>query len=58
MKIDRELIGIVGQWLAIFMVTAGIGIEVGYGAHIGFVFITAGGVILAMATKIKYLRGK
>jgi len=55
---DRELIGIIGQWTAVFVVTLGIGIEVGYGAHIGFVLITAGGVILALATKIKYLRGK
>ena len=54
----RELVGIIGQWAAVFMVTVGIGIEVGYGAHIGFVFITAGGIILAMATKIKYYRGK
>jgi len=57
-KMDRELIGIIGQWTAVFVVTLGIGIEVGYGAHIGFVLITAGGVILALATKIKYLRGK
>lgn len=54
----HELIGIIGQWLAVFLVTAGIGIEVGYGAHIGFVLITAGGIVLAMATKIKYYRGK
>lgn len=53
---DREFIGIYGQWLAVFMVTAGIGIEVGYGAHIGFVLITAGSLIFALATKIKYHR--
>ena len=55
---DRELLGIIGQWAAVFVVTFGIGIEVAYGAHCGFVFITAGGVILALATKIKYHRGK
>lgn len=55
---DRELIGIYGQWLSILMVTFGIGVEVAYGAHLGFVLITAGGVILALATKIKYYRGK
>ena len=54
---DRELIGICGQWLAVFVVTAGIGIEIGYGAHLGFVLITAGSVILALATKYKYYRG-
>lgn len=54
---DRELIGIIGQWAAVFIVAAGIGIEVGYGAHLGFVFITVGSVILALATKIKYYRG-
>lgn len=53
-----ETIGIIGQWLAVFVVTFGIGIEVGYGAHLGFVFITAGGVILAVATKVKYYRGQ
>ena len=55
---ERELIGIIGQWLAVFVVTLGIGIEVGYGANVGFVLITTGGVILTLATKIKYLRGK
>lgn len=55
---DRELIGIIGQWSAVFMVTFGIGIEVGYGAHLGFVLITTGGIILALATKIKYYRSK
>ena len=58
MKTDRELIGIIGQWLACLLVTAGIIVEVAYGAHVGFVFITAGGVVLALATKIKYHRGK
>lgn len=53
-----ELWGIIGQWLAVFVVTFGIGIEVGYGAHIGFVFITAGSVVLALATKVRYYRGK
>lgn len=52
-----ETIGIVGQWLSILIVTFGIGIEIGYGAHWGFVFVTAGGVILAVATKVKYYRG-
>jgi len=55
---ERMLIGIIGQWLAVFVVTGGIGIEVAYGAHIGFVLITAGGLILTLATKIKYYRGK
>lgn len=54
----KELIGIYGQWLAVFVTTAGIGIEVGYGAHFGYILITAGAVILALATKVKYHRRK
>ena len=55
---NHELLGIYGQWLSVLLVTVGIGVEVGYGANIGFVCITAGGVVLAIATKIKYHRGK
>ena len=55
---ERELLGIIGQWLAVFVITGGIGIEVGYGAHIGFVLITVGGLILTLATKVKYYRRK
>lgn len=54
----RELWGIVGQWLACFLVGVGIGIELVCRAHVGFVFITLGSLVLALATKVKYHRGK
>lgn len=53
----KETIGVLGQWLAAFTVVVGIIIEISYGAHLGFILITAGSLIFAIATKIKYLRG-
>lgn len=52
----RETWGMVGQWLAVFLVGIGIGIEWAYKAHVGFVFITVGSLVLALATKVKYYR--
>lgn len=51
-----EWVGIVGQWLAVLMVSVGLIVEVATGANLGFVIITAGSLIFAIATKIKYRR--
>lgn len=53
---NQTSIGSAGQWLAVLIVTAGIAIEIKYEADLGFVLITAGSLILALATKIKYYR--
>lgn len=53
-----KFIGNLGQWLAVVLVSAGIVIEVYYGAHIGFVFLTGGSLAFAIGTKIKYYRGR
>lgn len=42
-----------GQWLAALIVAAGIGIELAMEAHIGFVVITGGSLVFAIATKIR-----
>lgn len=54
MRFSRSVLGSSGQWLAALCVIAGIGIEVLYMAHAGFIFITLGSLIFAIATKIKY----
>lgn len=55
-KVNRETIGSVGQWAAAGLSFAGIIIEVETGAPIGYIIITTGAVIFAVATKIKYWR--
>ena len=52
-KEKRESIGIVGQWIAGVLCGTGIGIEIGYGADIGFVLITVGSVLFAGFTKLR-----
>lgn len=42
-----------GQWGAALLVAVGIGIELAMRAPIGFIFITAGSLIFALATKYK-----
>ena len=49
-----KLIGSVGQWVACCATSFGIVIELTQHAHIGWVCITAGSLIFAVATKIKY----
>lgn len=44
-----------GQWLAALLVAAGIGVEIGTGAHIGFIVITGGSLVFALATKLRRL---
>lgn len=49
----KETIGIWGQWIGMSAVLVGIGIEFSYGAHIGFICITVGSLVWAIATKIR-----
>ena len=49
------LIGVIGQWAAFCALGVGIAIEIHYGANIGFMGITIGSVLFAVATKIKVI---
>ena len=48
----REMSGLIGQWIGMITVMCGIFIEIGMGAHIGFIAITAGSLVFAVATKL------
>ena len=47
------IFGVIGQWAAFCALGVGIAIEISYGADIGFMGITIGSVLFAVATKIK-----
>ncbi len=47
-----QMSGMIGQWAGVIAILAGIVYEKKYKAHWGFVFITAGSLVFAMATKI------
>ncbi len=49
----KDTIGIIGQYVSMVILMVGIGIEIYYRAHIGFVCITAGGLLWGVATKIR-----
>lgn len=49
-------IGVAGQWVAAFVSGIGIGIELILRADIGYITITAGALIFAFATKLKYYK--
>lgn len=49
------IIGVIGQWAAFVALGIGIAIEIHYGADIGFMGITIGSVLFAVATKIKVM---
>ena len=51
-------LGEVGQWAGMAASLGGLIVEAITGADIGFVLITAGSLAWAIATKIKYYRGK
>jgi len=42
-----------GQWVAAIMVGIGIGVEFALGANIGFVLVTLGALLFAIATKLR-----
>ena len=49
------ILGVIGQWVSLCALTVGIGIEIKYGADIGFMSITIGSVLFAVATKVKVM---
>jgi len=56
-KFDKmPLLGVAGQWVAAFVSGIGIGIELIMKADIGYITITAGALIFAFATKLKYYK--
>jgi hypothetical protein len=46
------------QIICIFAITGGIVIEIIYGAHLGFVLITLGGLLFGISEKLDKLRMK
>jgi len=54
--IDKETLGIAGQWLACFLVGIGIGVEFATRASVGHLVITVGSMVFAIATKVRYYR--
>ncbi len=53
MKIDKDLVGIVGQYGSMISLIIGIAIEVAMQAHLGFIFIASGGLAWGLFTKIR-----
>ena len=49
------ILGVIGQWVALCVLGAGIAIEIRYRADIGFMSITIGSLLFAVATKIKVM---
>ena len=49
----KDTVGIVGQYVSMVVLMVGIGIEISYKAHVGFICITIGGLIWGIATKIR-----
>ena len=49
------ILGVIGQWASFCALSAGIIIEISYGADIGFMSITIGSVLFAVATKVKVI---
>jgi len=47
------ILGVIGQWAALCALSAGIGIEIKYEADLGFMAITVGAILFAVATKVK-----
>lgn len=51
-------IGESGQWVGMAASIAGLALEAATGADIGYVLITCGALVWAIATKVKYYRRK
>ncbi len=49
----QEFVGVVGQYVSLAILVIGIGIEIYYEADIGFVCLTAGGLLWGVMTKIR-----
>ena len=55
-RIKMKLFGMIGQWLGMLAIVIGIIYEIHTGAHFGYILITIGGFIYAVATKIVHRR--
>jgi len=53
MKKSVDYIAMSGQWLAVFLLIAGIVIEIRYVADVGFLSITLGACCFAVFTKVR-----
>mgnify|MGYP000338942066 CR=1 FL=1 len=49
----KEKAGIIGQWVGGVIVGIGIGIEISMGCDIGYILISCGSLIYALATKLR-----
>lgn len=52
-KATREIVGIAGQYGSMCLLVAGLAVEIWMQAHIGFVLLTAGGLLWGLSTKIR-----
>lgn len=50
---NRELVGVVGQYGSGCLLIAGLIVECVCRAHIGFILLTAGGLLWGVSTKIR-----
>lgn len=50
--------GSIGQWVGLFFLAAGLGIEIAFKADIGYICLTGGSLIFSVATKFKYHKSK
>lgn len=53
MALDKETVGIIGQYGSMVVLIGGIVVEIIIGAHLGFILITAGGLLWGVSTKIR-----
>ena len=49
------ILGVIGQWAALCALSVGIVIEIRYRADFGFMSITVGAILFAVATKVKVI---
>jgi len=49
------ILGVIGQWVSLFALSVGIAIEIRYRADFGFMAITVGAILFAVATKVKVI---
>ena len=50
---NREIVGIAGQYGSMFLLVIGLTVEIICKAHIGFILLTAGGLLWGVSTKIR-----
>jgi len=50
----QAITGSIGQWLGIVFLGVGIGVEISLHADYGYLLITIGSAVFAIATKYKY----